>query len=234
PAIPEASPVSSPKGRSPAISPSPPITRSLNDLREPSDYDMARESKASTTPKKQITPAPTPTKAPASRRAPVTRETLVSEEAELHLFDFTSGTFVLQDGNVQAIVTEVASWKYWLQISGDDQQWLGQEVVPDINPVFNFEYTSFIFNHYTEDGSAYSWLLKFKDAETIGRFQEGLMQALWEHLNQTKWQKAADKDRDYVLDAFNDLVIKDRDDEREAEAAAEDEEDEDDFEDAHQ
>ncbi|KAK3627766.1 Vacuolar import and degradation protein 27 [Elasticomyces elasticus] len=243
PAIPEASPRSSPAARSPAISPSPPITRSLNNLQEPSDYyDMARETKSitatpreskstSATPQKQI--AQTPTKAPISRRAPESREILVNEEAELHLFDFTSGTFVLQDDNVQAIVTEVGNWKYWLQISGDDQQWLGQEVVPNINPLFNFEYLSFIFNHYTEDGSAYSWLLKFKDRETEERFQEGLMQALWEHLNQAKWIKAANKDRDYVLDAFNDLVLKDRDDEREAEAAAEDEEEED-FEDAYE
>ncbi|KAK1810929.1 Vacuolar import and degradation protein 27 [Friedmanniomyces endolithicus] len=232
PAIPEASPVSSPVGRSPAISPSPPITRSLNDLREPSDYDMARESKSTATPPKAA--APTPTKAPASRRAPKSSEILVSEEAELHMFDFNSGTFVLQERDVQAIVMEVGSWKYWLQISGDDKQWLGQEVGSDINPVFNFEYLSFIFNHYTEDGSAYSWLLKFKDRETEERFQEALMQALWEHANEAKWHKAVkDKDRDYVLDAFNDLVLQDRDDEREAQAAAEDEESEDEFEDAH-
>jgi hypothetical protein len=44
-----------------------------------------------------------------------------------------------------------------------------------------------------------------------------------------------DQDRDYVLDAFNDLVLEDpRDDERERQAAEEDEEEEDDFEDAHE
>ncbi|KAK4574022.1 Vacuolar import and degradation protein 27 [Recurvomyces mirabilis] len=238
PAIPEASPLSSPIGRSPGISPSPTtLNRSLNDLREPSDYEMARESKSTATPSKappkQIEPSPT--KAPLSRKAPNTIELLANEDAELHLFDFQSGTFVLQDSDVQAIVTEVGNWKYWLQITGDKQQWLGQEVVPDINPVFNFEYLSFIFNHYTEDGSAYSWLLKFKDRETEEKFQEGLMQALWEHLNQTKWQKAVkESDKDYVLDAFNDLVLEDdADDQRELEAAEEDEE-EDDFEDAHQ
>ncbi|KAK5124347.1 hypothetical protein LTR85_001564 [Meristemomyces frigidus] len=230
-AIPDASPVSSPVGRSPAISPSPPITRSLNDIRNISDPDMARDStKKTATPQKQIEQAPT--KAPVSRKAPESGEILARESAELHLFDFQSGTFVLQDEDVQAAVYEVGKWKYWLQISGDKKQWLGQEVVPDINPVFNFEYLSFIFNHYTDDGSAYSWLLKFKDRETEEAFQEGLMQALWEHLNEAKWQKASDKD--YVLDAFNDLVLEDRDDEREREAAEEDEEDEDDFEDAHE
>lgn len=191
--------------------------------------------------KKVVVPAhvaqQTPTKAPAPRSVPTATETLADEDAELHLFDFTSGTFILQDENVQVIVTETGNWTYWLQISGEKQQWLGQQVTPDINPVFNFEYLSFIFNHYTEDGSAYSWLLKFKDRETEERFQEGLMQALWEHLNQAKWAKAVkDAEREYVLDAFNDLVIEDAaDDAREREAAEEDEEeeeDEDEFEDA--
>lgn len=229
PEIPAASPISSQPSRSPAISP---IARSLNDLREDSP-SMARESS-----KKALVPQSraldqTPTKAPAPRQAPSSREVLASEDAELHLFDFQSGTFILQDPDVQAIVCETGNWTYWLQISGNKQQWLGQEVVPDINPVFNFEYLSFIFNHYAEDGSAYSWLLKFKDRETEEKFQEALMQALWEHLNHTKWHKAVqDADRDYVLDSFNDLVLEDeKDDEREREAAEEDEE-EDEFEDA--
>ncbi|SMR53487.1 unnamed protein product [Zymoseptoria tritici ST99CH_1E4] len=223
--IPLASPVASPQNRSPAISP---IAQSLNDLREESPI-MPRE----TSRKEEVKVEKTPTKAPTYRKAPQSTETLVAEEAELHLFDFQSGTFILQDASVQAIVTEVGNWKYWLQIAGDKKQWLGQEVVDDINPVFNFEYLSFIFNHYTEDGSAYSWLLKFEDRETIDRFQNGLMQALWEHKNETKWGKSTDQE--YVLNAFNDLVLEDdKDDEREREAAEEDEYSDDDFEEARE
>lgn len=202
----------------------------VKQLREKND-DMARDSTkkatVAVTPSKAVESSPT--KAPKSRDAPETRETLASEESELHLFDFESGTFVQQDPSVQAAVYEVGNWKYWLQIASDTQQWLGNEVVPDINPVFNFEYLSFIFNHYTDDGSAYSWLLKFKDRETMERFQEGLMQALWEHSNEIKWQKGVkEADKDYVLDAFNDLVLEDdADDAREREAAEEDEEEED-------
>lgn len=219
--IPQASPIHTPIGRSPSFSPS------VNNIGE--ELGMARDSSkkiASSTPRKAI--EQTPTKAPVARKTPTTREVLVTEQAELHLFDFQSGTFILQDAEVEATVAEIGNWKYWLQITGR-QPWLGQEVVPDINPVFNFEYLSFIFNHYTEDGSAYSWLLKFADRETEERFQEGLMQALWEHLNEAKWQKVVkDAERDYVLDAFNDLVLEDttRDDQREAEAREEDEEDE--------
>lgn len=226
PEIPLASPSprDSPTLRSPTASPA---AHTPNSIRKEAPAIMARESGK----KKEVDQ--TPTKAPAYRNAPKSTEILVTEEAELHLFDFQSGTFILQDASVQALVTEVGNWKYWLQITGEKEQWLGQEVVPDINPVFNFEYLSFIFNHYTEDGSAYSWLLKFNNRETVESFQQGLMQALWEHLNETKWMKAVDKD--YVLDAFNDLVIEDdRDDEREREAAEEDEESEDEFEEANE
>lgn len=56
------------------------------------------------------------------------------------------------------------------------------------------------------------------------------MQALWEHLNQTKWAKSKDTDREYVLDAFQDLVMEDASPEGDGQEDAdlsEEEEDED-------
>lgn len=168
-----------------------------------------------------------PTEAPPAKSAPSAGEVLTKQTGELHLFDFSSGTFNLQDPNVIAVVTDLGGWKYWLQISSaDGREWLGQEVVPDINPVFNFEYLSAIFNHYTDDGSAYSWLLRFKDQSILENFQEGIMQALWEQLNGVKWSKAKDQDREYVLEAFNDLTMDDAP-EGEGEEQEEDEDEED-------
>ncbi|KLJ12214.1 hypothetical protein EMPG_12725 [Blastomyces silverae] len=169
-----------------------------------------------------------PTQAPPAAAHPEATEILAKENAELHLFDFNSGTFVLQDPSVVATVSEIGKWQYWLQISGQDRDWLGQAVVADINPVFNFEYLSFIFNHYTEDGSAYSWLLRFKNQAVEERFQEGLMQALWEQLNEVKWAKSEENDREYVLEAFNDLTMEDvpeEEEEEEEEEVLEEEED---------
>jgi VID27 C-terminal WD40-like domain/VID27 PH-like domain/VID27 N-terminal region len=143
---------------------------------------------------------------PASRPTQL-GEVLANENAELHLFDFESGTFILQDDFVSAAVMEIGRWKYWLQIRGQEKDWLGQEIIADINPVFNYEYLSFIFNHYGVDGAAYSWLLRFKDQDRLERFQEGLMQALWEQLNEIKWTKIKDQERDYVTEAFNDLTM---------------------------
>ncbi|EFW14037.1 hypothetical protein D8B26_004065 [Coccidioides posadasii str. Silveira] len=166
------------------------------------------------------------TQAPPAAVHPDALEVLAKETAELHLFDFNSGTFILQDHFVTATVSEVGNWQYWLQITGTDREWLGQPVVADINPVFNFEYLSFIFNHYTADGSAYSWLLRFKNQAVEERFQEGLMQALWEYLHEMKWSKTKVDERDYVLEAFNDLTMEDIPEELEEEEEEEEEADE--------
>ncbi|KAL2020305.1 hypothetical protein VTK56DRAFT_8533 [Thermocarpiscus australiensis] len=200
--IPQASPLNSP------------ITRSV----EPSDSMVLSKHSANTAAKREKAPEPdTPSKKggerdmkpPAVSAHPEAREILAAEVAELHFFDFPSGAFVLQDASVTATVTEIGDWQYWLQVGSTDRDWLGIPVVADINPVFNFEFLSFIFNQFTDDGSAYSWLLRFKDQATLERFQEGLLQALWEQLNEMKWSKIKDKERDYVADAFNDLTMED-------------------------
>lgn len=210
--IPPASPVASPVSKS--------RTQSLNSA-EPTAMAKGDERASSRQPTDSAdTGNETTAVLPSASQQPEAREVLAKESAELHLFDVQSGTFIQQDAAVTATVSEIGDWQYWLQISGKDKEWLGQPVVGDINPVFNFEYLSFIFNHFTEDGSAYSWLLRFKDQETEERFQEGLMQALWEELNQMKWAKVKENEKDYVFDAFQDLTMDDPQDE-EARAAAE-------------
>ncbi|KAJ5965495.1 Vacuolar import and degradation protein 27 [Penicillium waksmanii] len=201
--IPSASPVPSPTSKSQV----PPLTSGESAAAMAQDVKYA-QSKGQT---KTAPPNEDPTTAPPSAPQPESKEILTKERAELHMFDFASGTFVLQDSEVVATVSEIGNWQYWLQITGSEKEWLGQAVVGDINPVFNFEYLSFIFNHYAEDGSAYSWLLRFKDQVSEERFQEGLMQALWEQLNEMKWTKVKENDREYVLDAFQDLTMEDAD-----------------------
>lgn len=213
--IPSASPITSP-------------TKTRTHSVASRDSAMVRDAEYTRSKKQLAAPAVTDeqTVAPPSAAQPEAREVLTKERAELHLFDFQTGTFVLQDSNVTATVTEVGDWKYWLQISGENKDWLGQAVVADINPVFNFEYLSFIFNHYDETGSAYSWLLRFTDQETEERFQQGLLQALWEQLNEVKWTKVKDNDKEYVLDAFQDLTMEDAEEAEKEEDEEEEEEEE--------
>ena len=170
-----------------------------------SEIKSSKKAKANTSASRSGTASAVPTSKPAQ-----TGEVLAKETAELHLFDFESGTFILQESSVTATVMETGQWQYWMQIESDDKIWLGQEVIADINPVFNYEYLSFIFNHFSEDGSSFSWLLRFPDQSRLEQFQEGLMQALWEQLNEMKWNKVKDQERDYVIEAFNDLTVDDR------------------------
>jgi hypothetical protein len=161
---------------------------------------------------------------PSAASHPVGRETYSRETAELHLFDFDSSAFVMQEQAVEAVVMDLGSWNYWLKITGQSRSWIGRSIEDDINPVFNFEYLSAIFNVYHADHSAYSYLLRFKDQSQLERFQQGLMQALWEHNNQLRWAKLKEDDQEYVLDAFKDLVMDDVPEEPEEEEE-EDEED---------
>lgn len=51
---------------------------------------------------------------------------------------------------------------------------------------------------------------------TEEKFQEGVMRALWERLNQQRWVKSTDDDREYVLQAFQgDVEMPDQSDEEE-------------------
>ena len=204
--IPPASPVEAP--------PMPLNEPSAAKGKAPALDSPARAAKERTAPKRPKKPElavrdSTPTVAPAVKKHPEQGEIFTKQQAELHLFEIESGSFLLQDQSVTATVYDTGKWQSWLRITGLERDWLGQRVGPDLNPVFNFEYLSFIFNHYTEDGSAYSWLLRFKDKNTEEDFQDGLMRALWEQLNEAKWGKVDKDDQQYVLDAFQDLTMED-------------------------
>lgn len=225
--IPDASPVSSPTSTTilPEI---PPPAEELfpNTTKEAMSKKAAGKGKVP-----HVTEDPTA--APPSVAQPHSLGILTEGEAELHLFDFPSGSFIRQDAKVQVEVSDIGEWNYWLHITGDEREWLGQPVVEDINPVFNYEYKSFIFNHYLEDGSAYSWLLMYKNQEELESIQNGVMQALWEHLNKMKWGKAKDTDRDYVMEAFQDMTMKDAPDEEHEVEEEEEEEEEEEYESAN-
>ena len=226
--IPSASPKHSPSVQSPVAMPSVGSSSALKTSANSSIKRAKMPSNASHASPQTAHKDETPTEAPQAAKHPDGLSTLASETAELHLFDFVSGSFILQDPVTKATVLEVGKWKYWLQITGNDRDWLGQEVVADINPVFNFEFLSFIFVAYTPDGQAYSWLLRFKDQESMIRFQEGLMQALWEQLNEMKWSKSKEDEREYVLEAFQDLTMEDAPPEEEEEEEEEEGVEEDD------
>jgi hypothetical protein len=219
--IPDASPVDSPASKAALPAVAPPAEELFpNTTKENMAKKAAGKGKAP-----QI--AEDATTAPPSAAKPEAKGIITQGHAELHLFDFPSGTFIKQDPKVHVEVIELGNWEYWLHIVGEEREWLGQPIFEDINPVFNYEFESFIFNHYLDDGSAFSWLLKFETREELENIQQGVMQSLWEHLHQTKWEKAPATNRDYVTQAFEDLTMEDAPEEEQ-----EEEEEEEDFESA--
>jgi len=58
-----------------------------------------------------VTPRAVAAVTPKAKPAPEALEVFCSERAELHLFDLPSGTFVLQDSEVTAVVSEVGKWQ---------------------------------------------------------------------------------------------------------------------------
>lgn len=190
PHIPPASPLHAPA-----------LARSVESL-----DDMAG---ANTSVKRQPVAVEQPADGASKNSPPEALEIYATVSAELHLFDPQPGHFALVDDAVTATVSEVGKWEYWLQIEGKNEAWLGTPVVADFNPVFDFEFLSFVFNHFSSDGTARSWLLRFKDQPALEMFQGAIMQAIWEKMNETKWKKLQEKEREYVLDSFGDLTMED-------------------------
>ena len=220
--IPSASPILSPSAStSPVTSPSHTSTRPIVEAtKDETPMPSKLAGKGVSTSGSATSPASEPSVPKLE-----SRETYSREIAELHLYDFESGVFVTQDQAVEAVVMDLGNWNYWLKVSNKSRTWISRSIEDDLNPVFNFEYLSTIFNVYGSDSSAYSWLLRFKDQAELENFQQGLMQALWEHNNQVKWAKLKDNDQDYILEAFKDLEMTDADENVEEEEESDEEED---------
>jgi hypothetical protein len=196
--IPTASPISPvPKGasKSPTISPSPTSAQLL------ADATTAEANTALMAPKV------------AAGKAPVVetagKDELCRQRGELHLYDIETRTFVQKEDLVELVVFDLGSFNYWLKIQNNTGAVVGREVTDDLAPVFNFEYLSFIFNVFEENGNAVSWLLRVKDQPTLDKVQHGVMQALWEHENRTKWSKVSEAEQNYLIETLNDLELTD-------------------------
>lgn len=139
---------------------------------------------------------------------------------DLHLFDSDAGVFNLQvpKPEMSLKIIELENWTYSLRLlSSHNSKKLNFECIlnADMNPTFNFEYLSFIFNHFIKKSEtqilAYSWLLKFSHFNELQEFQVGFMRAMWESLNKSKWNKSHPSEQSYVLDAFSKLALDDSD-----------------------
>ncbi|QNP97667.1 VID27 cytoplasmic protein-domain-containing protein [Yarrowia lipolytica] len=175
-----------------------------------------------------------PASAPVVQDLPQFDALLGENNAELHLFDAGTGAFELQAASTTVRIEEVAKqWEYWLTVTNGTKPVLGMPITSEMNPCFNYEHLSFIFNYFAPTGAGFSWLLKFGSFEELEIFQQVFMQALWQRLHRQKYTTAPETEKDYLSEAFGAMDI---DDEGTTglEDLPEEDEDEDEFEDCPQ
>ncbi|KAI5962748.1 VID27 [Candida theae] len=152
----------------------------------------------------------------------------------LHLYDSATGTFVIKSSSVELELIDLSEWEHTLYIRSSEGLVVNATVSKNMNPTFNYEHQSFIFNHYTfkeNEIVANSWLLKFLEFNGLVQFQNKFVVAMYETLNKKKF--GADKGEDeYFVDAFSNLGLDDTasevddDDDDEKEEDEEEKEDE--------
>ena len=184
-----------------ASSPSPPAKKGSSSppakKEEPSTARVAPE-----TPKKQITGF-IDTEVPLYEG-----EVTLTLKASVHLFDGATGVFIQQAENATVNIIDMGGYLYSLEVSSPSKKLLGVLVNSEMNPCFNFEHNSFIFNYFSQS-HAFSWLLKFETFELLEEFQAELMKALWEVTNKQKWVKVSENERDYIAESFQNMELDD-------------------------
>ncbi|KAI0661002.1 VID27 cytoplasmic protein [Cubamyces menziesii] len=152
--------------------------------------------------------------------------TLVSEPAELHLWDKDHGVFLKQADVIARVAHNPAGgqYDYWLVASTEEGQVLAHKLSSDMNQRWSSRVISFTWNNVDDSGVGNSWCLRFLTEESFDRFREVCTRALWEASNQLLWNKAKPDEQNYVLSSVTeDVEMKDVEDESDEEDAVEEE-----------
>ncbi|CAX40964.1 vacuolar import and degradation protein, putative [Candida dubliniensis CD36] len=163
---------------------------------------------------------------PANKDAPKGETKYVNTDVDLHLYDTRTGTFIFQLSKPEVKLVDLGNWEYTLYVHGESTR-INTTLSKNMNPTFNYQHLSFIFNDYTvdEDGiNAHSWLLKFPDYNDLSKFQTVFLGLMYEALNKRKW---GETEQDYFVDAFSKISINKDAKELESEEEEEEEESED-------
>lgn len=121
---------------------------------------------------------------------------MCSLTCEIFVFDPIQGIFVPQQDAVGLAIVETGDYEYWLALEGKSLK-MGTDVSPNINPTFDLQKKSFIFN-YMFNGITLSYMLKFASSEDLLSFQSVLSKCLWLALNKKPWEDLPDKEKVYV------------------------------------
>ncbi|TIC26929.1 cytoplasm protein [Wallemia mellicola] len=159
---------------------------------------------------------------------------IFSSHAGLFIFDKASERFLMQAEHVDIEIVEAGRFlcelksllfilthvlfSDWLIVKNpeDGQLWLTQPIDSTMNSKNDLETGSFMWNYYNS-GKTHTWLLRFYEIDEFVKFCERFAQHMWEHLNETKWEKAKDDEQKFVKQSHDQdvemLVIEDEEEE---------------------
>lgn len=117
---------------------------------------------------------------------------IVSLPAELFLWDGEESNFVGQ-GDVEAKVVQsnTSRYEYWfVAVGAGGEQLFAHPVTAELNARWSERVWCVTWNHETKQGRLDSWCFKFEGEEGFKAFSEAHSKALYEHLNESSWEKA--------------------------------------------
>lgn len=115
---------------------------------------------------------------------------VLSEEAELYLWDMEKEDFDLQ-GEVTAQIAQPTGvpFEYWLVASSSEGQELAHKITSEMNQRWSTKMLSITWNNFSDQNFASSWLFRFKTPEGYLTFKNAFTEAQWEGLHQVSWSK---------------------------------------------
>ncbi|OMJ07696.1 Vacuolar import and degradation protein 27 [Smittium culicis] len=133
-------------------------------------------------------------------------EITCSVTGELYAFDSKSQSFQLIAPLVSISVVKVAKFNYHLVVKSITKNYVSQQVLPKMNPVFNSDYLSIIWNVFSSADIPYSLSVRFLNIEDYKSAHSSLIKAAYEVLNLEPWEKVSVTDQNYMLDANEESI----------------------------
>lgn len=140
-----------------------------------------------------------------------------SDETSFHVFDSSSGLFVLKHPQVTAFIVRNSPnkpWEYSLQIysnePGEVRNLIHSQLIdPDATQCLDKPTFSFIWCHFASNGMIWTFSLRFPELKSLLEFANVYNQSVYETLNHEKWSKVTEEDAKYLLNPLLDVEMTD-------------------------
>ena len=138
-----------------------------------------------------------------------------SDEASFHIFDSTSGLFVLKHPQVTCFIVRNSPnkpWEYSFQIysneSGEVRNLIHSQLIdPDATQCLDKPTFSFFWCHFGSNGAILTFSVRFGSLTSLLGFANVYNQSVYESLNRENWSKVTKEDAKYLLNPLLDVEM---------------------------